>query len=406
MGESTEMDTLAREDVQALLETSGPCASIYLPTHRIPAREDGIRFRKLVKAAKEELQRLGVNRRKAAEIIEPAHELMAGSGFREPLGDGLAVFLAPNFFRYFRLPKTFGELALASNRFHITPLVPLLEDIQEFFILAISQNRVRVLKVMGADVAEVKVDGMPEDMADALQAEEPEPMLQSHGGVQHGKAGRSTVIHGDGGQPDHKKGNLAEYFQRVDNALRRALLNEKAPLMFAGVDYLFPLYRAVSHCAHLLDQHVGGNPDMLSLDQLRDKAKALLAVPLQKRRDSELQRCLGCRPDPCASYDLKEIVLAAHRGQISSLFVAAGIIQWGQVDLERGEVHLSVDQSPATEELINAAAVETLRHGGRVHAVELTELPHQSPAAAVFRYPIPRVTSSPMYRRDELAPHP
>ena len=400
------MDTLTREDVQALMETSGPCASIYLPTHRIPVREDAIRFKRLVNTAKDQLQQLGVHRREATAIIKPAQELMDRSGFREELGDGLAVFLAPDFFRYFRLAHTFGDLAEAYNRFHITPLLPLLAEVQEFFILAISQNRVRVLRVKGDDVAEVQVEDLPENMASALQLEEPEVMLQSHGGVQHGRAGRSTVIHGDGGRPDHKKDNLTEYFHQVDDALHRALHDQKAPLVFAGVDYLFPMYRTVSHYPHLLEQHISGNPDLLSPQQLRDKAKAIVGAPLESQRNSELQRCFFSRPDPCTSYDLKEIVLAAHDGQISSLFVAAGIIQWGLIDLKSREVHLCVDQSPATEELLNFATIETLRHGGRVHAVEFIELPHQNPAAAVFRYPLPRETSSSAYRRDELARHP
>lgn len=395
-----------REDMQALLEASGPCASIYLPTHRMPVAEDGIRFKKLVNTAKEKLQQLGVKPREAAEVVEPAHQLMAGSGFREPLGDGLAVFLASNFFRYFRLPKTFDELVVVSNRFQITPLLSLLAEVPEFLVLAISQSRVRVLRVHGADVAEVKVQGMPERMADALQLDEPEAMHQSHGGVQHGKAGRSTVTHGDGGQADHKKGNLAEYFHLVDAALCRALHNQKTPLVFAGVDYLFPLYRAVSHYPHLLERHVSGNPDMLSPEQLQDKAKAVVAAPFESQRNSELQRCFVSRPDPCTSYDLKEIVAAACKGQISSLFVAAGMIQWGLVDPKSREVHLCVEQTPTAEELLNTAAVETLRHGGRVQAVELTELPHQNPATAVFRYPIPRATSSSVYCRDELARHP
>ena len=400
------MDTLTREDVQALMETTGPCASLYLPTHRIPVAEDAIRFKRLVNTAKDQLQNLGVPRREAAAIVKPAQELMDRGAFRESLGDGLAVFLAPDFFRYFRLALAFEESALAYNRFHITPLIPSLSQLQDFFILAISQNRVRLLRVKGDDVAEVQVEGLPENMAGALQLEEPEIMLQSHGGVQHGKARRSTVIHGGGGRPDHKKNNLTEYFHHIDDAVHRALRDQMAPLVFAGVDYLFPLYRAVTHYSHLLERHLSGNPDLLSPQQLRDKAKAMVGAPLESQRDSELQRCFFSRPDPCTSYDLKEIVLAAHDGQISSLFVAAGIIQWGLIDLKGREVHLCVDQSAATEELLNFAAVETLRHGGRVHTVKLIELPHQNPAAAVFRYPIARETNSSAYRRNEPARHP
>jgi hypothetical protein len=38
------------------------------------------------------------------------------------------------------------------------------------------------------------------------------------------------------------------------------------------------------------------------------------------------------------------------------------------------------------EDLLNAAAVETLIHGGEVFVVEDSILPARSPAAAMFRY--------------------
>ena len=59
---------------------------------------------------------------------------------------GLALFLAEGFFRRFRLPTAFVETVAVNRRFMVNPLIPLLSERDLFFVLALSQNQVRLLR--------------------------------------------------------------------------------------------------------------------------------------------------------------------------------------------------------------------------------------------------------------------
>ena len=50
------------------------------------------------------------------------------------------------------------------------------------------------------------------------------------------------------------------------------------------------------------------------------------------------------------------------------------------------ELEMHNDAQPGDEDLLNAAAIQTIFHGGTVYAVELEEVPHDTPVAAVFCY--------------------
>ncbi|MDX2243921.1 MAG: hypothetical protein NW224_24865 [Leptolyngbyaceae cyanobacterium bins.302] len=50
------------------------------------------------------------------------------------------------------------------------------------------------------------------------------------------------------------------------------------------------------------------------------------------------------------------------------------------------ELEIHNDAQPGDEDLLNAAAIQTLFHGGTVYAVEPQNVPDDAPVAAVFRY--------------------
>ena len=73
-----------------------------------------------------------------------------------------------------------------------------------------------------------------------------------------------------------------------------------------------------------------------------------------------------------ASADVREIVRAASTGRVEHLFLS-----------ENGAVPAAVDGGA---DLLDTAAVQTLRHGGDVQTLPETSMPPGSPMCAVFRY--------------------
>src|SRR5690554_4926932 len=81
-----------------------PCISIYLPTHRSypDNQQDTIRFRNLLK---EESLSAAYTAKESKELLKPCLELADDRPFWNCVQDGLALFVAENVFRTFRIPS-------------------------------------------------------------------------------------------------------------------------------------------------------------------------------------------------------------------------------------------------------------------------------------------------------------
>ena len=87
-----------------------------------------------------------------------------------------------------------------------------------------------------------------------------------------------------------------------------------------------------------------------------------------------------------ATNDLKQAILAAYDGRVSTLFVATGVQQWGQFDPERRKIRLYKERRPGVQDLLDFVTANTLTKGGNVYAVEPEQVPGETSVAALFRY--------------------
>lgn len=383
------MDLLSRADVRELTEASNQrCVSLFLPTHRTgPETQQGpIRLKNLLRQAQDRLTNDGLRTAEARKILEPAARLLDDGSFWQHQSDGLAVFASEDLFRYFRVPVAFAELVVVTDRFHIKPLLALLSGDGRFYILALSQNEVRLLQGTRHSVGELGLGAIPQNLADALGEEQRERQLQVH------TAARSTsaIFHGHGGSDEsvHKK-DLLRFFKQIDKGLQELVRAERAPLVLAGVDYLLPIYREANTCAELVDEGIVGSPDGLTAGELHERAWEIIEPYFTKAQNRAAARYRELAGTGRTSRDLTRIVPAAHHGRVESLFVAVGVQQWGRFELDDGGVQLHADRQSGDRDLLDLAAVQTLVHAGDVYAVDPDEVPDLetgSPAVAVFRY--------------------
>lgn len=147
-----------------------------MPTHRAgrEIQQDPLRLKNLLSGAEKHLLASGLCTPDAKELLEPAQRLLQNSHFWQHQSDGLAMFLSREMFRYYRLPLDFDVLVDVTNRFHIKPLFPLLSGDGRFYILALSQNDVRLFQGARYSVSAVDLEGVPTSLAEALQYDDPE----------------------------------------------------------------------------------------------------------------------------------------------------------------------------------------------------------------------------------------
>jgi hypothetical protein len=378
------MKTLSSDELSALVE--GPQemgVSIYMPTHRTgDTEQDPIRLKNLLRDAESQLVACGISVSDAGELLQPAEQLLPDSHFWQHQGDGLAVFSSPGVFRYYQLPYSFQELVVVTEGFHIKPLLPLFSEDGVFYTLAISQNQVRLLQCTRYHARESTPENVPSNLAEALKYDQPEKQHQFHttgpGGL--------TISHGHGVSKDYDKVNILRYFQQVDRGLHEVLREEHSPLIVAAVDYLHPIYREANTYHNLLDEGIQGNPDGLSEEALREQAWAIAQPYFERGRTEAVKRYREAISKGLATDDLKQAVLAAYDGRVSTLFVATGVQQWGQFDPQRREVHLYKERKPGVQDLLDFATASTLTKGGNVYAAEQEQVPGGTAVAALFRY--------------------
>ncbi len=383
------MTVFSRQELAELVSSPAqPCVSIYMPTHRVGAetREGPIRLKNLAREAERQLTGAGLPPRQATGLLRPVEALLEDTLFWSYRSDGLALFSSAELFRCYSVPVALNELVVASKRFHVKPLLQLLTGDGRFYVLALSQNKVRLLEATRHLVQEVDLEGVPQSLDEALRYDDKEQQLQFHTPAPVGRGEQAAVYHGQGAGIDDAKNDILRFFRQVDQGLGRWLKKENAPLVLAGVEYLLPIYREASTLQHLIDQGISGNPEGLSPEELRDRAWAVVEPRFLKARQDAVDRYRQLAGTERASGKLARVVPAAYRGTVEYLFVAVGVQRWGVFDVGTSRVRSHQRPKPGDEDLLDFAAVHTLLRGGTVYAVDPGEVPEDAPLAAVFRY--------------------
>jgi hypothetical protein len=382
---NNHMNVLTRNNLNLLMAVhKGPCVSVFMPMHRSgpETQQDLIRFKNLIREAEERLITRGIPAPEARELLESAQKLLQGDLFHQHQSDGLAMFLSPEVFRTYMLPFVFKELVIVTDRFHIRPLLPLLSGDGRYYILALSQNKVRLLQGTHYSVNEVSLADVPKNLAETLRDDDSWKELQMHSAIS-GKGKLSAITHGD--EVDRKE-NIRRYFRRIDKGLHELVRDERVPLVLAGVDYLHPIYKEVNTYPHLMEAGVGGNPERLSAKELHAQSWTVVRPYFQKAQDEAVDQYKQFISSGRASNRVRKIILAASHGRIELLFVIPDLQQWGTFDPGTDEIHLHKKEKTGDEDLLEFAAIQTLLNGGTVYLVGAEKMPESDPLAAVFRY--------------------
>jgi hypothetical protein len=353
-------------------------------------QQNPIRCKTLLRQAEERLLACGSRPGEAQDLLRPVQDLLADRTFWQRQGHGLALFLAPDMFRAYRAPLPLDELVVVARRFHLKPLLPLLSGDGHFFVLALSQKEVRLLKGSQFDIEEVELPDVPQGMAAALRYDDVEKKDHHFPGSQGRRAGGVAPLAGHGvgiddatHEPDDP---ILRYFQQVDTGLHAVLRDEHAPLVLAGLDYLLPVYRRANTYPHVLEEAVTGNPQGLRPEELRERAWAVVQPHFQQGQERAADQYRQLVGTGRATNEVPAAVTAAYDGRVDTLFVAVGVHQWGVFHDDSREVEVHQAAEAGDEDLIDVAAMYTFLRRGVVYAVAPGQMPDREPVAAVLRY--------------------
>lgn len=257
------------------------CVTIYAPfiepngTRNSPNR---IELKNLLRRAETALRDAGTEERFIRKTTRQARKLLDDHEFWMTLDDSLVLFMHPELFRYYHIPKQKAPYLLTVERgFNLDPLMEVLRDNEPYFLLALSHKNVRLYEGDQYRLRPVELKDFPTDMKEALNIDEYPFVLETHqvAPMSIGKGAES--FHGQYNKSQTDKDMLLQFFRKIDSRLRGLLNQRGLPLVLAGVEYLQPIYRKANTYAKLLPQSIKGNQEHADLNQIRRQAWQLVS---------------------------------------------------------------------------------------------------------------------------------
>lgn len=381
------IDIVSGSDLAELAAArNGHCVSLYIPTHRAgpDTGQDQIRLKNALSRARKELRALGAADSEADELLAPVADLTRDNGFWTHLEGSLAVFAGGGRTSAYRLSSEVEELVVVSDRFHIKPLVPLVATGEVFHVLALSQNKVRLLRGSRYEISEIALGDIPPSLADALWYEDRESQLHSHGAKRVGMGRVTATFHGHGVGIDTKEVDLQQFLSAVDEGLAHMLGPGSGPLVLAGVGSTVSQFRRLSRYPVIAEGAVEGSVEDWSCAQLHERSWPLVQPLFTRARARAEERVLAERTP--TTDELAEALDAARSGRVESVFVPLGTHRWGSFDLDSVRVEEHDERQPGDSDLLDDLAAATLGHGGEVYAVDAADVPGGTLVAASLRY--------------------
>jgi hypothetical protein len=370
------VDLPTRSEFKSLADArSDSCVSIYLPTTPLTQDSDASRIElgNLAKQALKQVEASGLPKARVAALMDHFDHLAFDDDFWAHQANSLAVLATPESVKTYRLANKLTPMAEVSDRFHLIPLLRAITFPHSAYVLALSENAVRLVEVF-ADHPPVttKIEDMPKDAASA--ARKASLNDRSPSGRIQGSEGLNI--------------RLNQYARKIDAALRPVLTGRDTPLILAATDRLGSIYKSVNSYPHLLEQTVTGNFERVTDADLAAAARAALDdwyhSELAQFRALYETRANSGR----ATSDLSDAARAATYGAIDVLLVDMDSVTPGSVDETTGAIRFAESSGANSYCIVDEIAARALSTGAKVLAVRKSDLPAGGELAAVLRYPI------------------
>ncbi len=372
---------ITNSELERLAESQEKIAvSIYMPTD--PAgdiKAERIIFKNLLDDARDNVITRNIRSSEADTMLGKASKLVDDIDFWQTRSRGLAVFIGPEYFRYFKLPCGFIEQITVSTRFSIKQILPLFASDGLYYLLSISQGRSQLFRCNRFDIEDISPTALPAGIEQTSRYNQPEKQQQFH------TVGRPepAVFHGHGMSKDYEEVEELEYLREVDRVIAGKIGGQKAPLVLAGLDKIQGIYRQVNSYPFLLEEGVNSNPDAVNPVELHDASWDIARRVFERGLQQAIDDFHTLAPRGLSSTRIEEIVIGAYDGRVDRLFAARNETIPGIFDREKRKVESRPDEEA---DLLDTACALTLLSEGSIYVLEKEDIPQKSRVAAIFRF--------------------
>jgi len=368
-------------DLKTMASANGTCITVVEPLQNPLELET--RLNNMIRALEKKLKDRGMDAKVISELTGPIHDVAAMEETAGIWAHSLILLRSSELFQYYFLHGQFKDVLAVEGRFQIRPLLATVVREQRFHVLGLSRRHVRLWHCTHHRVEEATYRGiLPQDMETWLNNRQPDHLLDNRSLAGPSVGSMKGVPFGTSTDKDRDEEYLTHFFKAVDSGVNAILRNDPAPLVVAGVKYEVAIYRRVNTYHRLLDRMIDGSPDGLPSRTLHERAMEVVmqtpSEPLQK----SLAHIEKHRDNSRVSTNADAVVRAAWQGRVSDLLVSDGAERWGKWNEEKQDI----EPAAQPEELLNAAAVQTIRHGGQAFVLRPSDMAIPAELAAALRF--------------------
>lgn len=375
------------KDLKPLLASEGPCLSVFIPLSSAPASQsvktNALEWKETLRSLEPRIQHYGSEGR---ELLASIRDWDAIAPDQEPQGRSLGVLRSPDVFRTTWIEEPLKSRAEIGPRFYIRPLLPDLTRARTFYILALSQKNVRLLRCTSRSAEELPFPSHVPTSFDAyMNTAKPDHVSDNRATPGPSVGSSKGVMFTTSSEREDKDEHLAHFFRLIDRGVNEVLRGQSQPVVIAAVERELALYREHNTCPHLAKEAVQGAPNSLKSGEMHARAiDALLRCHEQKIDEALAQ--YNHKVGGGASNRMKDVVTAAHDGRVLTLLVSDSLQTTGVFDESTHTVKGRETGTSEDEDLVNDAAVQTILHAGQVFVVPNGKMPNGAPLAAIYRF--------------------
>lgn len=351
----------------AAMMTDGetPIASIYisLDSHDEDARESNrIRSknaRQALAAALDEND--GVDEHNAEQMLKHFDALEANDERWDLHGAALAMAVTPDRATIQYLGHKVDDRVVVDRQFYLLPTLRGLRDRTMLAVLDLNQDAARLM---------------------ALRETTFDPNLLNGASTRGAEAGEhhDVPLHGQGQAEHAGEERLRRWVGEVAEAVNHAMHNRDLPLVFAGHEELFGLYKQENQYWNFYsDTHVASLPKDPA-DESRAKEIRELLDDLEDKSNEKLASAVcSAVSHQKGSTSAKEIAKAGAEGRVEILLLADNL------DESAGAHTLATTVTPE-QARINEAVCAAVTTGAKIATVSGDQMPDGATIAAAYRY--------------------
>ena len=369
---------MSRRELLRLAERSGQSlVSLYLfAPSGSPSPKRRMEWTNLIRAAARRLRAEGISNADVERTLKPAGRAFDRDGSERPREASWVYFGDTHWCCAMRVPVTVPRLAVTGDRCYVAPLVPLLARKEEYFLLELRGDDIRLYVGNRVELSPVLLEGL------ALG-----PLASMPPGARPARAFAADrsgsdwpgLAHGiDGDIEVGERGRILEHFRRVDTGVLDVLRGDEPPLVLSGVAHLRSLYREVNSYSRLLDGDIESGPQGLPPTQLHARSWPIVEPTLHRSERKAIGRFKLLHGSGRTLTDPHDVATAAEEGRVETLILAGDATTRAQ-DSDKA-MRLS-----GTLLSVERAVAGTLRAGGDVHIQRNGRLPGRTTVAAILR---------------------